>query len=241
MTHATLAGIPLLLTLLVAACRQAPAPATAAPGGRELASLPTAVSAPDFAPPSGHYAEAVLRGGHWQILDGGKPVGDASTPEEFEPLFKSAKERADMAGLQPVLLISAEGQALFAQVAVPIKAAAACGISQFYFLVRTSLGGQSELSSPALPLVLCYPAYSSGIDLMQVVITDAGAIDAGTGPSRQTLDSATASPNLPRLEAQLGIYTLAARAANSPPVAQILAEPAARYQRFIDVLCRTFN
>lgn len=238
MTCKTLAGIPLILTLLLAACRQTPAPVTPVPHGRELAALPTAVNAPVFAPPSGQYAEAVLRDGRWQVYSEGKSVGDATTPEEFEPLFKSAKERADLAGLQPVLLISADGSARFDQIAVPIKAAVDCGISQFHFLVRTSVAGHGATSSAALPLSLCYPAFSPGIDFMQIVITDTGAIDSGTGASRQALDSATASPNLPMLDTQLRLYASAALAANSTPVAEMLVQPAAPYQRFIDVLCR---
>jgi hypothetical protein len=237
MTCKTLAGIPLILSLLLAACRQTPVPVTPVPRGRELASLPTAVNAPAFAPPSGHYAEAVLRDGRWQVLDGGKSAGDATTPEEFEPLFKSAKERADVAGFQPVLLISADAKTRFAQIAVPIKAAVDCGISQFHFLVRTSVAGHGATSSVALPLSLCYPAFSPG-DFMQIVITDTGAIDSGTGASRQALDSATASPNLPMLDTQLRLYASAALAANSTPVAEMLVQPAAPYQRFIDVLCR---
>ena len=238
MTCKTLAGIPLILTLLLAACRQTPAPVTPVPRGRELAALPTAVSAPVFTPPSGHYAEAVLRDGRWQVFAAGKSVGDATTPEELEPLFKSAKERADLAGLQPVLLVSADGPARFDQIAASIREAALTGIEEFHFLVLPSEPTGGETSSHALSLSISRPGHGAIIEPLSILITNSGEIAAGTGASRQTLDSATAGANLPGLEAQLRIYTSAIRAANSTPVAQLLVQPAAPYQRFIDALCR---
>jgi biopolymer transport protein ExbD len=238
MTCKILAGIPLILTLLLAACRQTPAPVTPVPSGRELAALPTAVSAPVFAPPSGHYAEAVLHDGRSQVYAAGKSVGDATTPEELESLFKSAKERADLAGLQPVLLISADAQTPFEQVAASIRVAALTGIEEFHFLVLPSEPGSGETSSHALSLSLPPMGDGSRVEPLSILITDSGEIAAGTGASRQMLDSVTASADLPGLEAQLRIYTSATRAANSTPVAQLLVQPAAPYQRFIDALCR---
>jgi biopolymer transport protein ExbD len=89
-----------------------------------------------------------------------------------------------------------------------------------------------------LSLSLSCPGHGSIIEPLSIRITNSGEIAAGTGASRQTLDSATAGANLPVLEAQLRIYKSAAQAANSPPVVQILVEPAAPYQRFIDALSR---
>lgn len=239
MTRKALAGFPLILTLLLAACRQAPAPPPVpTPVGRKLSALPTAVGAPVFAPAGGHYTEALLQDGTWQIHAEGKPVASAATEEELATVLKSAKERAIIEGYQPVLLISADAGTPFEQFFVPVRVAAASGFMYFHFLVLSSEPGVDKAISHALPMVLSYPARSNKSKPFFIQITANGEIAVGSGASYQVLDSATAGTDLPGLEAQLSLYASAARVANSNPIAAVYVAPTVPYQRFIDLLSR---
>ncbi|MGD7653673.1 MAG: ExbD/TolR family protein [Verrucomicrobiales bacterium] len=80
------------------------------------------------------------------------------------------------------------------------------------------------------------PTSAATIDPPLVSIDSTGSVFTGTGIASQPLDADPASRELPLLRSHLGLYRSACRAAGSPPLVRINADPATSHQRVIDVL-----
>ncbi len=104
-----------------------------------------------------------------------------------------------------------------------------------YFLVTSTIKPRETDLGMALPAAMPTTEQPE-IEPIFIRIDGTGAIYTGTGAAQMVLDTDPEERTLPMLSSILDTYGAAARAANSKPLVQILADGEANQQRVIDVL-----
>lgn len=202
--------------------------------GSKLPDLVFAANAPVFDPGGAPFVEAVWIDGVWKIHDDGAWIADGTDETGISRIMEEIKaKRPDFR-----ILISAGKNTAFREIETMVRGVASAGLTGINFLVA---GGSPKSETHAFHLDLPKMDEDEGhipYDPFFIHIDANGAVYSGTGAAQSPLDPANADPSLPGLNSQLELFAAAARSARSPAICQVYIDPAASYQRAIDLMSR---
>jgi biopolymer transport protein ExbD len=222
--------------LLVAGCGKQPnaEESTRYARGHALPDLVFAANAPVFDTGGVPYVEAAWIDGIWKIHDDGVWQADCRKEDDIYRIMREAWEKRP----ESRILISAGGSTAFREIREMVRGAARAGFWRVDFLVKTAVSNRANHSFRHELPTADERSRQPDIEPIFIRVNSRGAVFSGTGPGQALLDSAYADHALPKLNGMLELLTAAAKAANTRPFLQVHADPAANYQRVIDVLAR---
>ncbi|HSP43571.1 MAG TPA: hypothetical protein VLO11_11915 [Luteolibacter sp.] len=178
--------------------------------------------------------EAVGIDGVWKIHDGGVWIADGSDETGISRIMEEIKaKRPDSR-----ILISAGKNTAFREIETLVRGVTSAGLTGINFLVAS---GSQKPETHAFQLDLPKigdEEYPIPYDPFFVRLDAQGAVCSGIGNSSSMLDPPDADHSLPGLNSILELFASAARAAETQGICQVYIEPAASYQRAIDLMSR---
>ena len=165
-----------------------------------------------------------------------------ASDDEMRAYLTEEKERLEIRGLRPVLLIRTERDVQFRSVQRVIKAGAAVGLKAIAYSVDdpSKIVGKvykkEEAPETILPSIV--PAEKPSLLAPMVILIGKGG-NISTKDEAGTIELLEADPvarNFPILSAKLELYRSIAELTSAKPIVQLRVDPDARQQRVIDVL-----
>jgi hypothetical protein len=201
--------------------------------GSKLPDLVFAANAPVFDPGGATFVEAVWTDGVWKIHDEGVWIADGTDEDGISKIMQGIKDKRP----DSRVLISAEKRTAFREIETMVRGVASAGLTDINFLVAR---GSPKPETHAFHLELPKIGEEDRIpwDPFVIQLDAQGAVHSGTGIAASTLDPATSDHALPGLNSQLELFASAARAVEIQGICLVHIEPAASYQRVIDLMSR---
>ena len=202
--------------------------------GSKLPDLVFAANAPVFDTGRTPFVEAVWTDGVWKIHDAGVWIANGTDEIWISSILEEIKDKRP----DSRILISAEKKTAFREIETMVRGAASAGLTGINFLVAS---GSPKTGTHAFHLDLPKMGDDEGHipwDPFLIRLDAQGAVYSGTGIAASTLDPAASDHTLPGLNDQLEMSAAAARASRSPAICLVYIEPAASYQRAIDLVSR---
>lgn len=111
-----------------------------------------------------------------------------------------------------------------------------CFLLLIYFIVTSTITRREQDLGMALPANQPPSSEQPKIEPLFIKVDVAGAVYSGVGPAQLALDTDGSLRDLPLLDAQLQLYSQAAKSAGNNPLVQVWVDPGTLQQRVIDVL-----
>lgn len=231
----SLSKIPIVLALCILAGCGKNEPGTTLAQGANLPGLVLASNAPIFEVTGKPYTEIVLIDGTWKIHDEAKWQADGRSEDEIHEALQLRFKAHQSSGNEPKILISAAGNTAFKEITKAVRGAARSGFPRVDFLVSNGLTSRvNHAFHLDLPLAGGL-VRDREIEPFMFYLDAKGVVFTGSGPGRATMDTDPTDRALPKLNSLLEMYAAAVKAAASPPICQMYANPAVAYQRVIDL------
>ncbi len=111
-----------------------------------------------------------------------------------------------------------------------------CFLLLIYFIVTSTITPREQDLGMALPANSPPSSEQPKIEPLFIKVDATGAVYSGVGAAQLPLDSDSSVRDLPLLNAQLQLYSSAAKSAGNNPLVQVWVDPGTLQQRVIDVL-----
>ncbi len=237
-----------LLSCLVVGCKpKKPAPLQSM--GAALCDLPIVADALPFQPEAGRFAEMVKEKEGWRGFIDGVDQGLLKGEEQYQDFAKRWRDQVELDSLIPRVLISADKDIDWQELALMIRSFAAAGVCYYHFNSRTpdKSGAPQAIVGPMLDLRMG-GARGSALPLLIVVNKDGRLMkyqdsamtlaphEAIISEDFTVSDSDEPSASLSFLDEVLGNEAERLRPEDLRPAVQFMLFDGATYQRFVDVL-----